>query len=197
MFATDGVWSREKLLLPKPFDTGTGDLDKPLGGWEEKLFECGVFAVRPGIYFPLNPTETQIKEVRARGLGKRVLYDKWREIVQAYEANKPQVEVAGIDRFVGAKSAISVAGKTRLTYKRSPNYGEWINHKITVSFKPEPKRCAVLPDGRLKPYNWSVESIPYKKSLESFEKIALMEAQQIAEEQPDADFAYQDFEPEV
>jgi DNA polymerase type B, organellar and viral len=191
MFATDGVWSREPLQLPKPLDTGTGDLAKPLGGWEEKSFGRGVFAVRPGIYFPLEPTETELKEVRARGLGKRVLYDKWREIVAAYEAKAPSVELAGIDRFVGAKSAISVsqAGKS---YKRSKNYGEWIDHKIKVSFKPAPKRRSVMADGRLEAWPYLPESIPYKKSFLSFEKLSLLEAEQIAEEQPDADFTYED-----
>ena len=88
MFATDGVWSRKKLDLPKPQDTGT-DIDvaskdeegkpvtihKPLGGWETKEFKKGVFCVRPGIYFPLSPTPEEIEKVRARGLGRRVLYE--------------------------------------------------------------------------------------------------------------------------
>jgi len=85
MLATDGVWSRERLALPSPRDTGTGDLSKPLGGWEEKSFPEGVFAVRPGIYFPLAPTEEALKEVRARGLGKKVLYEQWPRIVDALE----------------------------------------------------------------------------------------------------------------
>ena len=74
MTATDGIYTREKLVTPVPLDTGTfhaknekGEL-KPLGAWEEKYVPQGVFVARPGIYFPRNPTAAELKEVRGRGL---------------------------------------------------------------------------------------------------------------------------------
>src|SRR6185436_17880224 len=85
MFATDGIFSRVPLTLPEPKDTGTINTGKPLGSWEHKEFRSGVFCVRPGIYFPMNPTESQLKEVRARGLGKKVLYEQWPRIIEQYE----------------------------------------------------------------------------------------------------------------
>ena len=191
MFATDGVWSREKLSLPAPMDNGTGDLEKPLGGWEEKTFDRGVFAVRPGIYFPLQPSENEIKEVRARGLGKRVLYEKWHSVVDAYQAGKTEVVIAGAERFIGAKSGIGWVGKS--TYRRSQHYGEWISQPISVGFHPQPKRKAVLADGRLQPWSRLKMSVPYKNAMMSPEAAALKLAQEIAEEQADADFSYEDF----
>jgi len=187
MFATDGIWSRERLRLPSPVDTGTSDLAKPLGGWEEKVFESGVFAVRPGIYFPLSPTEDQLKEVRARGLGKKVLYERWPVIVEAFNNGDAAVTVGGIERFIGAKTGISFAPKAR-EYTRSAFYGEWVKYPIKVTFNPAPKREVILKDGRLTPWRKLGESVPYNRALLSPEKIALQIAELIAEEQPDADF---------
>jgi hypothetical protein len=187
MFATDGIWSRERLALPKPVDTGTGDLAKPLGGWEEKSFPNGVFCVRPGIYFPIAPTEDQLKEVRARGLGKRILYDSWGWILDEWwSGNRTSLNLAGIARFVGAKSALH---RNKTGVVRSPDYGEWIDHPIKVTYDPRPKRSAVMDNGRLQPWHgWDFESVPYKKALESPEAILLKIAELIAEEQPDVDF---------
>jgi len=192
MFATDGVWSREKLVLPAPCDTGTGDLEKPLGGWEEKLFPRGVFAVRPGIYFPLSPTTDEIKEVRARGLGKRILYERHADIACAYQARKTEVEVAGVERFIGAKSAISWNGKE--TYKRSPDYGEWITQPISVGFHPAPKRRSVMRGGRLELWPHLAESEPYSRAMLSTDAIIARLSEQIAMEQPDGDFVYTDLQ---
>jgi hypothetical protein len=188
MFATDGVWSREPLDLPKPRATGTDDTGKPLGGWEKKEFENGVFCVRPGIYFPINPTKDQLKEVRARGLGKKVLYEQWPKIIAAWEAGRSGIEVTGLARFVGAKSAISHGANSG--YKRSANYGEWIEHKIEVSFNPLPKRKSIRKDGRLEPwgrFDW--ESLPYDAAMKSPEALMMALAELIAEEQPDGTFA--------
>jgi len=192
MFATDGVWSRCPLSLPQPLDTGTGDCLKdgkpiPLGGWEEKIFESGVFAVRPGIYFPLSPTEEQLKEVRARGLGKKVLYAQWKNIVGAWDRGERKLNVAGIERFIGAKTGTSYSESKG--YSRSKFYGEWISWPVSVSFHPEPKRQAILTDGRLQPWESKPESVPYDRALVSPDKLMLQLAQIIAEEQPNADFA--------
>lgn len=201
MFATDGVWSREPIKFAPPRDTGTSHVAKPLGGWEEKVFPRGVFCVRPGVYFPLNPTAEQIDEVRARGLGKKVLYERWGDIVDAWNAGEEVVELGGMQRFVGIKSALSVMrGSAFVDEKRpqwvmrSADYGEWITHKILLSFDPKPKRESIIGKrgqwNELKPwarFNW--ESEPYSKATISPDAVLLQTMQQIAEEQPDGEFA--------
>lgn len=191
MYATDGIWSRERLTLPLPADTGTSDLSKPLGGWEEKRFDAGVFAVRPGIYFPLQPTDDQLKEVRARGLGKKVLYERWPVIVEAWKERAERVKVAGVERFIGAKSGISYGEKSG-KYTRSPFYGEWVSYPIEVTFNPAPKRELILADGRLTPWRKLGESVPYKRAVLSPEALAMQLAETIAQEQPNADFSEED-----
>jgi hypothetical protein len=186
MLATDGIFSRTPLQLSKPRDTGTSHVAKPLGGWEEKSYAAGVFCVRPGIYFPLNPNESQLKEVRARGIGKKALYERWHKIVEAWEQKQEKVSLGGIERFVGAKSAIH---SSKVGYKRSENYGEWIEHGIDVSFNPAPKRAGYGTKQRLLPwmyFDW--ESEPYNNAMESPEGKALQLAELIAMEQPDTDF---------
>lgn len=184
--ATDGIKSLSKLDLPKPTDTGTSDLAKPLGGWEETVLEQGAFFVRPGIFFPLNPSEEQVKKVRARGLGRKVLYEQHAKVVKAWEQRKRKITLRGVQRFIGAKSGITMhRGKA----KRSKLYGEWINQKIAVSFHPEPKRERSLKGGHLKPWKYlDYVSEPYKAAIMSPEAVLLALATQIAEEQPNADF---------
>lgn len=194
MLATDGVWSDAPIDLPKPRDTGTAEatvISKgkkgPLGGWDVKTFDQGVFAARPGIYFPLEPTEADLEKVRARGLGRRVLYDNWRTVVDAFLAGEPSVLVRGGQRFVGAKTGMSWFPKVGV--RRSPHYGEWIDWPTYIGFDPRPKRCGIV-DGRLTAWpRFDVESLPYKKAIRSEEDLALELAQTIAEEQPNADFS--------
>lgn len=122
MMATDGVFSNCELNMPKPKDTGT-DIEvfdqvekklvrKPLGGWEKTLIPQGIFIARPGIYFPLNPTEKDLKKVKARGLGKKSLYDNHKHILNhwATYGHYLKVQVSNIQRFCGAKSSIHRAG---------------------------------------------------------------------------------------
>lgn len=209
MLATDGDWCKEKLVLPKPIDTGTFDLEKPLGGWEEKVFDRGVFCVRPGIYFPLDPSEDEIKQVRARGLGRRVVYDNWRFIVDAYEDGETGIELGYgcsdkrqclyhdkggkekeckgvIERFVGAKTGISYGPKSG--FKRSKRYGEWVENPVNVTFSPLPKRRAIMEDNSLDPWPYAEFSKPYNNAIRSPEAVLLALAELIASEQPDADF---------
>lgn len=188
MLATDGLFSRERLTCPAPRNTQTGDLSKPLGGWEEKRYDRGIFAVRPGIYFPIDPTDSEMDAVRARGLGKKVLYSQWPRIVEAFEQGADALEIRGIERFVGAKSGLTRGVKSGI--KVSPDYGEWVEHPVRVTFHPKPKRESINPDRTLEPMlyaDW--ESEPYKNSLKGPEAIWLEIADQIAEEQPDADFS--------
>lgn len=230
MIATDGIVSRERLKLPTPRDTGTGwcpcpepsakDLsespelykrqkdgtylvNKPLGGWEEKHGKKGVFLARPGIYFPMNPTDSEISKVRARGLGRGVVYDQWRAIVKAYhrweaqgfpqrnkrdEADPCMVQVKELSRFVGAKTGVyripSENGKLRV--KRREDYGQWVMRPVEMSFSPLPKRERVEVDGRLSLRRVQGDSAPYSKSvaLLSDEAKALIAMLDEAWEQP-------------
>ena len=209
MFATDGVWSLEELSFPAPADTGTNDLVKPsganaaLGAWESKSFPNGVFCVRPGIYFPLSPTEEDLKDVRARGLGKKSLYERYQRVLDAWDAGQTKIELGGIDRFVGAKTGIHRSGEPgKWEYKRSDDYGEWIKWSTNVSFDPRPKRSQR--DGqRLRPWfmddisdkfapNIDEESTPYDRALKGPEAKLMELAELIAEEQPDADWTEYD-----
>lgn len=188
--ATDGVTSRYALDYPAPLDTGTASTGKPLGGWETKVYANGMFYARPGIYFPLDATAETLKEVRARGLGKKVVYECWREIVAAYDRGE-SYSVSGyhdgsqfntFERFIGAKTGVYKSGNE---YRRSTDYGEFVPWPIDVTFGPEPKRCRVEGQ-RLIP--WShVDGVatPYSASLVSPEAQALREFTEILEEQPD------------
>lgn len=188
--ATDGVTSLHALDYPTPIDTGTASTGKPLGGWETKTYEAGMFYARPGIYFPLDATADTLKEVRARGLGKKVVYECWREIVDAYSRDE-NYSVTGyndgqrwitFERFIGAKTGVYKSGSE---YKRSADYGEFVPWPIEVTFGPEPKRCRV-DNGRLVP--WShVDGVaaPYNPATVSPEAQILRDFQEIVEEQPD------------
>jgi hypothetical protein len=195
--ATDGLYSRELIACPVPLDTGTyqakdkdsGEI-KPLGGWEHKAIKSGMFLARPGIYFPLNPTEKDKKKVRARGVGRKSLYDNWKTTVESWRSGAESVKITEVSRFHGAKSCISRYQEDgKVKFHRSPLYGQWSQKSIEMSFDPLPKRELILPDNRLKMRAMSLdlESEPYKKSVVSDEakvlKMALMEIL----EQPDGD----------
>lgn len=196
MIATDGILTRERLDLPKPIDTGTYGVwecekhkktcfecedkkFKPLGGWEEKIVNRGIFLARPGVYFPLNPTEDDIKTVRGRGVGRGVILNHWEAIVNTWEQwdkvlrpesegfdkkGWPTIKVSNVSRFCGMKTSISrrVADDIRdgFIYKRAdgdhldpfkpaPRYGQWVDRQVLMSFDPDPKRSGLEPDGAL------------------------------------------------
>ena len=206
MIATDGIKTREKLEPPQPMDTGTWDTKKPLGGWEGKTDTKGAFLARPGIYFPLNPTNDELKEVKARGVGKGVLLASWKTIVDAWEKGGVDAiaKVANVTRFCGAKTSISYS-PSRREYRRAngtggkPSYGQWITRKIELSFNPLPKRECVNRDGKtlkLRRFGMDRESTPYTKALVSREAVEMMAAAQELLEQPDADFAEYEIEIE-
>lgn len=168
MFATDGICTRERLSLPRPRETGTGDLTKPLGVWEEKVLEQGVFFARPGIYFGLNPTAEHVSYIRGRGVGRGVILEYQQKIVDAFKSGEPGVHVKNLSRFIGAKHAISrggVPGNRR--YRRSPLYGRWVKRPVDMSFDPMPKRTRILEGGRLELRTIPPEatSAPYGKFL--------------------------------
>ncbi len=217
MIATDGIHTREKLDMPKPKDTGTDILvtdqstgktaRKPLGGWEFKPIEKGVFYARPGVYFPLNPTADEIKAVRGRGVGRGVVLENWELIVDTWEQTHDIhaiARVANVSRFCGAKSSISRAqGPNGFVYNRAcgnhqhsskpePAYGEWIVRKVQLGFHPMPKRSGLASDGvhlltRMLPEQ--LESTPYKKAIESEESKRMRAYAEQMLEQPDGDLS--------
>jgi hypothetical protein len=200
MCATDGLATRERLQTPRPLDTGTFGVDKPLGGWEEKEISKGMFFARPGIYFPLSPTKEEIKDVRGRGVGKGVVLENWKRLVEAWpmEDITQTISVTNVSRFCGAKSSISQSGKpgayryTRANGKgQAPRYGQWITRKVEMSFAPMPKRSGVAEDGqslivrKLSPS--AGPSHPYDRVAVSEDAAALKAAEQDLREQPDGD----------
>ncbi len=219
MIATDGIQTLEELKMPVPKDTGTWDaivtekdgskVAKPLGGWEKKIVERGVFYARPGVYFPLEPGESEAKSVRGRGVGRTVIMENWPLIVKTWEewdgrGDYPEARVANVSRFCGAKSSISRAvtdegyvynranGHHLDDVKPMPAYGEWVTRRVSMSFNPWPKREGVLRDGRtltLRAIDPTLESAPYRKALMSREAQELAQHRLELSEQPDADLS--------
>ena len=197
--ATDGIFTREKIQAPTPKDTGTNieirGKTQPLGGWEDETYERGLFFARPGIYFPLNPTKDDIKDVKARGVGKGVVLENWNRIVEAWQRDGINgiATMPSVTRFCGAKTSIN---HSRHGYKRaqandghSPSYGQWIQRKVEMTFRPMPKREEMNPDGTLKlrSFRKDMVSAPYKNVMKSEDAILLAAAKQELMEQPDGD----------
>lgn len=212
MVATDGIATLEKVTLPQPRDTGTEWLpcpepdpkdltespelfkkqgkqyyvNKPLGGWEEKVLPRGLFLARPGIYFPLNPTEKDVKRIRARGLGRAAVYEHWKIIVEGYENGEPKVQIPDLNIFRGMKTGITRSGKPgAYTYKRAEEYGRWTTRPVVMTFNPLPKREGIDETGRLGLRRFEEESAPYDKAILSPEAITLLEQTIEESEQPD------------
>lgn len=193
MVATDGIYTTSRISFPAPRDTGTSDLPKPLGGWEEKLVPNGVFAARPGIYFPLNPTAEQMKEVRARGIGKKTLETQWELIQNAYMRGESTVTIPGLVRFCGAKTSLH---RSKAGIGRAQNYGQWLERPVVMSFDPLPKRACVNPDKRtLALVNREDASYPYDRvrAALSPDTLMLRAAEIEASEQPDGGDLTEDF----
>jgi hypothetical protein len=198
MVATDGIYTREKLSLPKPQITHEEKIEKPLGGWEEAIQEKGIFIARPGILFPLNPTIEEIKKVRARGLGRGVLFDNWREILKSWNEHGITKEItSSVVRFIGAKTAIHrVNNGEGYNYFRSRDYGRWVSRDFRLSLHPLPKRESMRKNGTLTLRSFpGLESIPYSKALyDHREPEDVLDLANTAdynlhvEEQPDLDF---------
>lgn len=166
MTATDGIHSLERLECEKPCDTGTWHVPKPLGGWEEKIIEGGVFYARPGIYFPL---ASKPDDVRARGVGRMNLYDTKESIMNAWDSVKDpsaKIVIGNVVRFIGAKTSISFRENNEM-FARSLDYGQWKRRPIELSFNPIPKRQAVNVDGSLslRRFSETLESVPYTRAI--------------------------------
>ena len=208
MCATDGLATRERIQTPKPLDTGTYEAwdskdkkFKPLGGWEEKDIDKGMFFARPGIYFPINPTQAEIKDVRGRGVGKGVVLENWKRLVDAWPVKdlSETVAVTNVSRFCGAKSSISQAGKPgAYRYNRAngkgsaPRYGQWIVRQVDMSFTPMPKRSGVADDGM----SLLVRQLPTWEESEPYDRVSVPEETELLRgaeeelwEQPDGDLS--------
>ncbi len=195
-----------EFAIPVPKDTGTWETKKPLGGWEVGDIPQGIFAARPGIYFPLNPTKDDIKKVKGRGVGKGTVLENWALIVSMFREKgiREPVVVKDIERFCGAKTSISysrglnacrrAAGGRGAKGQELPRYGEWIKRRVEMSFDPLPKREGVIPDNEpiqrlaLRKISVHHRSVPYAKALRSPESTELDAATLEMLEQPDGDF---------
>lgn len=207
MVATDGVFGLENIKSAQPIETGTrvpvwnekkqANEYKPLGGWEHKEYPNGIFAARPGIYFPLQPRESDMDAFRARGIGRKELYEQFANIMDGHASGSvikngrnmtPGVKVGQVTRFHGAKSSIHVGRDDEGTpcFIRSENYGQWAPRPINISFSPLPKRAEELPDGSLtlRSFPQAARSKPYTKGIVSPDALPLKIAEAIALEQP-------------
>lgn len=211
MIATDGIYTREEIEPPAPRDTGTFDAKdskdgklKPLGAWEGKTITKGMFLARPGVYFPMNPTEDELKEIRARGVGKAFVLKHWKTIVHEWRKNgiNGTVRLPDLSRFCGAKTSIHYAPKGDVysraqgdTKKGRPNYGQWIKRPVELTFNPMPKREKLGGDGRsllMRKFPSTLQSMPYDKAIQSAEARDLQQATIEILEQPDADYTEYD-----
>lgn len=192
MCATDGILVAERLTPPKPWDTGTFDLvnnkgqNVPLGGWEEKTLDKGVCLLRPGVYFPNAPTPDQLKEVRARGLGRSTMTQHFKSAQKAVDKGVDSITFPSVQRFIGAVSGIYLTPSGE--YLRSPNYGEWVDRETKLSFSPLPKRELGI-GGVLLTRNFrSQESHPYDPALVSPDAEQLQRETIELLEQPESDY---------
>jgi hypothetical protein len=215
MIATDGIASLEQITLPEPRDTGTNwipcpepdakDLaespevfkqdgkqwlvNKPLGGWEEKILDKGMFLARPGIYFPLEPTKADIKRIRARGLGRAAVWDNWDKIITAYENGEDGIQIQDLSLFRGMKTSITRSGVPgEFKYRRSDQYGKWITRPVQMTFNPMPKRERKIGRGgrlTLRRFKADEKSAPYEKGILSPEALILLQQSIEESEQPD------------
>lgn len=236
--ATDGLLTLEDVLLPSPRFTGTSGTKrsaaeaeadraagiacphcgtigcerahKPLGGWETKISQSGVFFAGVGRLWDLDKhgaeLEESLRHIRARGIGRRTMATHVAEIRQAWSEGRETHTIPGrgrtreedIIRFRGMRS--SVRRHPDGSYSRSPEYGEWVPTDIRVSFDPKPKRLwsgdSLARSERvrdsvndyvrlsLRAMPLMLESAPYTATL-SAEAAALKAARDMQNEQPD------------
>jgi hypothetical protein len=203
MLATDGVLATERLTLPEPRETGTSATGKPLGGWEVKEVPCGAFLARPGIYWPLDATETTDKDVRARGISRAVTLAHSARVVEHFERHGWQVpydvnahaqsEEEKVVRFVGLRQGIRRSARPdrrtrQYTYTRDDHFADWLQWPMQVTFDPQPKRAYVRDDLSLACHpRVPGESAPYDNACEDPETLALREEEEMRADQPDGD----------
>lgn len=174
LLATDGIISTKELKMETPRDTGTYDTidiksgkKKPLGGWEHKVLQDGVFLIRPGIAFPLGTEKLDEKaqkkaeaEFKARGIGKHVLMNLRKQVTESWYERGPGDHHTEKQMFFGMKSCVYSTPTGMI--KRSDRYGKFGMQDQVISYKPTPKRPAVQ-DGRFLTWAFGPKrmSIPY------------------------------------
>ena len=211
--ATDGIVSREKLVLEKP-KTSTLDLEKPLGCWEEKDLPDGVFFAKPGLYFRLKPK--RLGDIRARGVGRREVWEQRQKLIDGFRAwNRKDFDYAvplWSRRFFGLKYSVlgqsycekcafirpgrgpctKCRGQTAFTAREltdergKPVYGRWLMRESLVTFDPRPKRVGVSRNRLLLGSLKGIESAPYLNQTTP-EGQVLRELREFLLEQPDWD----------
>lgn len=165
--ATDGIYSRVPLQLAVPRDTGTFDLPKPLGGWEEKEHPGGLLFVKPGIYLSLTEDDVTVK---ARGIGRRELARDRQAIIEAWHAGQREWNI-DVERFGGAKSCITPRG-------RREAYGQWSKMPIRIAFSCPNRREDMGLHATTTP------SVPYDASMITAEDIQIRRHADIVYDQP-------------
>jgi len=101
--ATDGIFTTEKLKLPAPRDTGTGDLKKPLGAWGRTSL-ASLFLVKPGMYF-----DETLQTMKARGVGRAELRKLAPKLMRAFARwdRRSELKIQAVSRrFYGARSSV-------------------------------------------------------------------------------------------
>lgn len=165
--ATDGIYSRVPLSLPKPLDTGTFDLPKPLGGWEETVSDEGMLFVKPGIYLSLGSDKVLVK---ARGIGRRALAADREAIIDAFRRGEREWTIE-VERFGGAKSCVTPRGKR-------PGYGQWSKMAIHIAFECPNRTETMGLHAR------DTASVPYDASLITAEDLQIRQQSDIGYDQP-------------
>lgn len=163
--ATDGIFTTEKITLPKPRNTGTFDLAKPLGAWGVQTHDNGVFFVKPGMYY-----DDGASLMRARGIGRLELGKNARALARKFanwDRRSPLTLRVISRRFYGARSSVlmyshcdsckthwagaglcpscrRVAARDvtwmQLADGGGPAYGRWAERRIDIEFDTFPKR---------------------------------------------------------
>jgi hypothetical protein len=147
-----------------------------------------MFCARPGIYWPPEPTELDLEKIRARGIGRGVLYAQQDRAIAAFERGAASVKLAEVTRFIGAKNTISFSPDRSPKYKRSKRYGQWEEKEIELSFAPMPKRGGTRADGRLTLRSFpGQESQAYDPGSLSMDALMLRALEQELAEQPDGE----------
>lgn len=158
--------------------------NKPLGGWEKSEIHGGMFGARPGIYFPLQPQESDISKIRARGVGRASMLSQYQHVIDAFNRGDESVKMGHVSRFNGAKNTISFGEKSK--FKRSKLYGQWTTETVELSFDAQPKREKRRKDGTLAlRYFPGRESLPYDAANLSMEAVTHKIASELLEQQPD------------
>ena len=167
--ATDGIYSTEKLDLPKPRETGTGHIPNtkgkfaPLGGWEHKEIPEGAFLAKPGLYFRLKST---LDDIRARGVGRREVFTQRDRLMGAFadwdRVNMEHAVPMTSRRFYGAKHSVfaqSSCNRCDTVWPGVPERGCPQCHEVGTGFKTH---GLSTPEGKEAYGTWNVRTVEVK-----------------------------------